>query len=560
MIYLIVLIISSVTAEVEFTSRPTQRSLRIFHTNNMNSQFEPTMYGNRSIGGLGRIVRHMRKWEVKESTLFIDSGDLFGGSDWFKLTKGKIWADMWNDGLYGFHRFRTFGEKELEYGSEYFLNYFKPEHTDRTLCANCQHAGIAKDLFVHFGYTYDLFGITAIVCPRKDFMQFQNILNVTEPIPALLPVVERLKTVYMVKMVIVISHCGYEIDKKLAKEMLNVDIVISGHSGELLYMDPPSHIIVDQQPVGPYPTNIAGPDASRVVRIVTAGNNAKYVGAFEIGFLHHVNDWIGNPVLMSDDIKEAESVKQILDKYRPEVESIKQSIVGISYVILQGYDDNCKIRECNLGNLITDAITFKFAKMTSVKGRWSLSGISIINGGAIATDLLKALPFYNSIYIVRVSGKELREALEHSVSDKFIPGSSVARSQFLQVSGIRVIYNLDEPQGKRIVAVKVRCGECVKIIYKDINPKEFYNIGMTDYLMKGGDGYKMFRTDNVLGSWIINGKLDLVDTVKEFMERQEFVEPVTQERIVLLRPRRCSGGLLKFNSVLYSLIVCIIVL
>ncbi|KAK9710984.1 5prime-nucleotidase, C-terminal domain [Popillia japonica] len=316
-----------------------------------------------------------------------------------------------------------------------------------------------------------------------------------------------------------------------------------------------------------------GPN-KRLIRIVTASNNAKYLGSFLFTHTSIVEKWNGNPILMSDEIEEDRKVKAILDKYEPVVEGIKQSIVGISYVILQGYDDNCKIRECNLGNLITDAITFKFANMTSFKGRWSLSGISIINGGAIATgitpssrartvrygDLLKALPFYNSIYIVRVSGKELREALEHSVSDEFIPGSSVARSQFLQVSGIRVIYNLDEPQGMRIVAVKVRCGECMKIIYKDINPKEFYNIGMTDYLMKGGDGYKMFRADNVLGDWIKNGKLDLVDTVKEFMQRQKLVEPVTQERIVLLTPRRCSGELLKFKSVLYSLVVCIIVL
>lgn len=53
---------------------------------------------------------------------------------------------------------------------------------------------------------------------------------------------------------------------------------------------------------------------------------------------------------------QAKDVLTELDKWRPEIESIKTKIVGSTKVFLNGDSKFCRREECNLGNLITDAM------------------------------------------------------------------------------------------------------------------------------------------------------------------------------------------------------------
>ena len=114
--------------------------------------------------------------------------------------------------------------------------------------------------------------------------------------------------------------------------------------------------------------------------------------------------------------------------------------------------------------------------------------IGLLNSGAIRggllignityADMLTVLPFGNSVDLIQLSGKHLREALEQSVS----------HSSSLQVSGIQMTVDLSRPKGQRITKVKVKCAKCSSDDYSDLQDDLLYNITLPNYLANGGGG------------------------------------------------------------------------
>lgn len=76
---------------------------------------------------------------------------------------------------------------------------------------------------------------------------------------------------------------------------------------------------------------------------------------------------------------------EILAEVRKYAAPIEESIgetIGRSYVLLDGRRSSCRTRECNLGNVVTDAM---LEDQVTYKGeeRWSDVSIAMTNAGAI---------------------------------------------------------------------------------------------------------------------------------------------------------------------------------
>lgn len=63
-------------------------------------------------------------------------------------------------------------------------------------------------------------------------------------------------------------------------------------------------------------------------------------------------------------------------------------------------------------------------------------------------------------------------------------------------------YNLQNPEGQRIVDVKVVCSECEVPEYLPLDNDKFYDIVLSNYLLNGGDGYTMIR-DNAVQKHVV---------------------------------------------------------
>lgn len=167
---------------------------------------------------------------------------------------------------------------------------------------------------------------------------------------------------------------------------------------------------------------------------------------------------------------------------------------------------------------------------------WSEGAVAIINSGAIrasidekmfrgvvtAGQFLKALPFGNVFDKVKLRGDVIKEVMEHSVSNYNMESPS---GRFLQVSGMRVKYDLQQPVGSRVLDIQVRCNRCkdpMVPMYEPIWPGRAYWITTIRFLADGGDGYTMLR-DKQLDRFNTGNRVTV--DVANYIHR---VSPVTQ--------------------------------
>lgn len=71
----------------------------------------------------------------------------------------------------------------------------------------------------------------------------------------------------------------------------------------------------------------------------------------------------------------------MLNVYRPEVEKMDNANIGYTKVTIDGRLEICHYQECNLGNLVTDAMIFSRV-MDDLGGiYWTDAAIAFIQGG-----------------------------------------------------------------------------------------------------------------------------------------------------------------------------------
>lgn len=158
---------------------------------------------------------------------------------------------------------------------------------------------------------------------------------------------------------------------------------------------------------------------------------------------------------------------------------------------------SCRRLECNLGNLVTDAMVHANALLHTGK-YWTDAGIAFMQGGGIRAsayvgniskyDLITIFPFNSTLYKINITGEEIVNALERSV-ERYDQG----HGEFLQMSGIHVVYDLRKAPWHRVKAVRVVCTDCDVPAYTDLNLKKTYGIVITQFTFEGGDGYTMFK-------------------------------------------------------------------
>ena len=219
--------------------------------------------------------------------------------------------------------------------------------------------------------------------------------------------------------------------------------------------------------------------------------------------------------------------------------------MGKSYVYLDGGEHSCRMRECNMGNLVTDSIVHGFLQ----KGRhaftgWSRYAIAICPGGTIRTsfnnskssmtlgDVIAVLPFENNLVILNVSGKTMREMMEHGVS-AYDPSQQRLEGRFPQVSGIRVTYDVSRQVGQRVTSLRVRCAKCLEPAFEDVHPETEYAIITPNFMADGGDGYAMLKSCTLENGCRLEFGLEPVELVQQYLKEKGVVTAGVEDRIII---------------------------
>lgn len=159
-----------------------------------------------------------------------------------------------------------------------------------------------------------------------------------------------------INIIIVLSHCGLEIDRDIAQfGGSDIDIIVGGHSHSFLYSgeNPPGpDRVVDNYPI------VEIQDNGHKVLIVQASAYTKYLGDITLYFNDAgiIQDYDGKPIFMEHSIVPDAA---IIEELKPWKEPIDR--LGNKFIANVKYDlssRGCYSNECKMGNLITDAFAY----------------------------------------------------------------------------------------------------------------------------------------------------------------------------------------------------------
>ena len=337
-------------------------TLTILHTNDFHSRIEPiNKYDstcsaedaaeNKCFGGSARLATAIRDQQSKtNNSILVDGGDQFQGSLFYNYYKGKVAAEMMNELGYDA---MTVGNHEFDDGPEVLRGFldqveFPVLMANADISAEPQLADVVKPSTVieAGGEKVGLIGLTP--ADTAELASPGPNVKFSDPIEAVKREVERL-TADGVKRIVVLSHSGYEQDKRLAAAVDGIDVIVGGHSHTLLGEGL-------EGAAGPYPTWADAPGGGRTA-IVQAGSYGRYLGRLDVTFDDDgaVAEAKGGPVLMEASIAEDEKLKARITELAKPLEEIRKKVVSESAGPIEGSRDICRVRECEMGNLVADA-------------------------------------------------------------------------------------------------------------------------------------------------------------------------------------------------------------
>ncbi|XP_043287482.1 protein 5NUC-like [Venturia canescens] len=460
----------------------------------------------RCYGGFARIstvVNQARNSSMP--TLFLDAGDTYDGSIWFTVYKWEIVSKFLNilapnASSLGNHEF----DQGLEGLKPYLARASYPivaSNVDLKNNALLPRSSLSNSTIVEFNGTR--IGIIGYVTPNTMYEGNPGNVDFFDEIKSIQREVDKLRA-NGIEIFIALGHSGIDMDLQIAREVDGLDMIVGGHSHTFLYTGEPPD---SEKTNYTYPIKVEREDGS-IVYVVQAYAYTKYLGNITVGFdrTGNVTNIAGRPILLNKEIEQDPDVLAELEKWRAPVTTLENTIVGKTKVFLDGQWNSCRKQECNLGNLITDAMIDYNLKHFNGSDAWTDAAIAIHESGSIRasiprtndgkitmSDIWTVLPYNDEMMKVTVTGKEILHALEWSVYSLEQNQTANFKGAYLQVSGLRVKYDLMQSPGSKVLYTEVRCTICDIPSFSEINIEANYTILLTGYLARGGDGFNVFK-------------------------------------------------------------------
>ncbi len=502
--------------------------LTILHTNDFHARFRPiSKYDNtcssddnvegKCFGGTARLISAIEDARLRHSnTILLDGGDQFQGTLFYNLYKGKVAAEMMNklgyDGM-------AVGNHEFDDGPE-TLRSFMDAVNFPVLMANADvdmepelKGRLNKSSVIERGgHKIGLIGVVTedvvdISSPGDNIIFLDAISAVQAEVDSL--------TASGVNIIVVLSHSSYEIDKEIAANTTGVDVIVGGHDNAYLSN-------ISDNAKGPYPTVVNG------TQIVQAYAYGKFLGELSVVFdgAGNVISATGEPITIDGSIIENSQVVARLDELEKPITELKETLVGSISSSLNGNRDVCRAQECDMGNMIADAM-----RASSIDKGYS---IALMNSGGIRASLdagdvtlgevMTILPFQNTLATFKVTGKQLLAAIENGVSQH-----EEGAGRFPQVSGMRFTFDLSQPANDgRVTSIEI---EESNGSWSPLNLYGTYGMVSNNFIRGGGDGYKVFRS----ATDIYDFGPDLADVIADFVRENPGYTGFTDNRITQVK-------------------------
>jgi len=561
-------------------------TLTILHTNDIHAHYAPytndgSVCNNEAncLGGSARLKTLIDQFRSAEpNSILVDAGDQFQGTLYYKLFKADIVTLTMNTLGY---QSMAIGNHEFDDGPQMLARLvsgvsFPVLGTNLDVSAEPTLAG---KLFTITVITVggERIGLLGLTTPETSFLSNPGPnVKFNDPAASARTAVTALQAEGINK-IIALTHLGYDEDISLAQAVDGVDVIIGGHSHTFIYtptvpvtFTPPIYPKYGAMtPAGPYPTLVHTPNGDQVL-VTTDYCWTAFLGLLRVTFDGDgkVTSFQGNPIYLADTIVKDPGVTAMMAPYDAEVQKMHARVVGTTTVNLpidMGGQQICRMGECLLGDLLSDAMLWKTnSTFTQSLHQGSSDAeasyqIALVNGGVLRSpltgtisigDILEVLPFGNSIATLEITGTHLISALENGLSRL---GTTSGTGRFPQVAGLRYVFNPLEPVGSRLISVEVR----TEAGFVPLNPQHIYRIVTNDYVRTGGDEYNVFR-DFAINPYDYGPPLD--ESLEDYIQMLGTIdsEDLHTGRIVAASSQKPINPQVGINKINYTVMVVLI--
>ncbi|KAM3578500.1 hypothetical protein VKS41_004553 [Umbelopsis sp. WA50703] len=274
-----------------------------------------------------------------------------------------------------------------------------------------------------------------------------------------------------------------------------------------------------------------GNDASNAVYVVKSGTDFRELSMLTIDIEKNesgkcaVTAVNAERIPITSEIKVDEQTEKLVQDIAKTVSAKTAYAIGYTMTALDGRSTAVRTKETTLGNLTSDLMMNAYnSRIGQVDAAFCCGGTfrsdKIHGPGPITIgDILDIFPYEDPVVVIRVTGQQLWDALENSVSEY-----PKQEGRFPQLAGLRIEWNASAEPGKRLrkVYCMIHSKKGVSEVLKDhrspfeyeptplhsikaryapenmipLDLKKSYWIATREYMSQGYDGYTALKVDN----------------------------------------------------------------
>lgn len=400
------------------------KKLVLLHSNDMHGDFFAETVDENLVGGVSMLSGYINKVKEEESnTLYCIAGDMFRGSVIDSEFKGISTIEIMNmlspDVV-------TLGNHEVDYGIAHLLFLEKCAKfpiINANFHVKTNNARLFRPYLIKEidGMKILFIGILTeqVLDQTKNDGLVGTFVNINEAADE----VGRICNAYNsldIDLTVLLTHIGFEEDKQLAAKLdpeWGVDIIIGGHS----------HTFIDE------PAMVNG------IYVVQAGTGTDQIGRFDLTIDTDTNSisecaWRSIPI-NAENCPVDNDIENLIEGYKSKTDAKYQRVVTR---FNRKLTHPSRTQETALGDLFADALKESLGVDIMLLGSGSLRteemGPIVMLG-----NLTESFPYDDPIYMVTVTGSQLKAMLKHMMRDEVWTG---AHSEFYQLSeGLHVVYS-----------------------------------------------------------------------------------------------------------------------
>lgn len=467
----------------------------------------PEKMGDEKVGGAAYIAAAVESVRKEKPVFLLSGGDVMSGQPIADLCDEKPVVEFMN--IAGFDAW-TIGNHDFDRGPKLLLERIK-ESKFPVISSNM----VDSETGVHISQTLNpLNVIKPYAVINKDNIK-TAVIGITKPKTPALQKEEYIKGLSFLQANDAIDmHLPQILNEQPDLLVIHYQNIYESYS----VIDKINEIMKDVKPVKrPFIVFVGSHGKRDFPEQVTGENYLIFQGTDrgkELGYIDIISK-IGGPVstacakylkISANQIQPSCAINTMLEPYFKKVERCYYEKIGTTIRKLS----KSKLEDSPLGILLTEAMKDAAGTETAFIASGSIKD-EVDAGDITEADLRKVLPFNGQLIKMELKGSDIKELLEQSAKRQ-------ADNKVLQVAGLRMVYNQEACDGKKVIEASIN-GE-------PIDDNRYYTVATDDFLLQGGNLYSQFtRGKNVkkLG--------DFRDVILKYIKKMKTIDIQADGRI-----------------------------